>query len=218
MARRACSGVVACVFLVAVLCLAQTGTGNIQGTVKDVTGAVVPAAKVTLLQTETNQTTTTQSNEVGFFLFPALRVGSYEVTVEQPGMAAWKTTVTLIQGQTADLLPLLKPGSSTTEVTVAGEMTPLVTTNAPTLATVVERERIDQLPLNGRNVTSLIYMTTPGVESDGLPRVYGLRYASEVVQAGRCTRTGTGPSSPTGSRDWTPSTNSAWRPTTPRPN
>jgi Carboxypeptidase regulatory-like domain len=136
------------------------------------------------VQTATNETTSTLSNGVGFFLFPALRVGSYEITVETPGMASWQGTVNLIEGQTAELTPQLKPAGTATEVTVAGNVTPLVTTTAPTLATVVERQRIDQLPLNGRNVTSLIYMTTPGVESDSLPRVYGLRYASEVVQDG----------------------------------
>jgi len=166
------------------LCCAQTGTGNIQGTVKDASGAVIPTAKVTLVQTATNESTSTITNGVGFFLFPALRVGSYEVTVETPGMASWKGSMSLIEGQTAEVMPMLKPAGSTTEVTVAGNVTPLVTTTVPTLATVVERQRIDQLPLNGRNVTSLIYMTTPGVESDSLPRVYGLRYASEVVQDG----------------------------------
>src|SRR5690349_7574435 len=172
------------VCLVASLSLAQTGTGNIQGTVKDVSGALVPGARVTLLRTATNESNHTQTNGVGFFIFPAQRIGAYQITVELAGMAAWKGTVSLIEGQTADLLPVLKPAATTTEVTVAGNVTPLVTTTAPTLATVVERERIDQLPLNGRNVTSLIYMTTPGVESDSLPRVYGLRYASEVVQDG----------------------------------
>ena len=166
------------------LCWSQTGTGNIQGTVKDASGAVVPSAKVTLHQTETNESNTTLSNGVGFFLFPALRVGDYEIKVEMPGMAPWQGTVNLIEGQTADLTPLMKPAGTATEVTVAGDVTPLVTTSAPTLATVVERQRIDQLPLNGRQVTSLIYMTTPGMESDSLPRVYGLRYASEVIQDG----------------------------------
>src|SRR5262245_39168839 len=56
--------------------LGQTGTGNIQGTVKDASSAVVPGAKVTLAQTATNETTSTQTNGVGFFLFPALRAAS----------------------------------------------------------------------------------------------------------------------------------------------
>ncbi|MCZ2148880.1 MAG: carboxypeptidase regulatory-like domain-containing protein [Bryobacterales bacterium] len=184
--------ILACTLLALALCVAQTGTGNIQGTIKDVSGAVLPGAKVTLLRPATNETMTTQANDAGFFLFPALRIGSYELTVEQPGLAMWKATITLIQGQTADLSPALVPGATSTEVTVASNITPLVTTTSPTLATVVERARIDQLPLNGRNVTSLIYMTTPGVESGGVPRMYGLRFGSEVVQDG----------APIGNRYW----------------
>src|SRR5260370_11250038 len=64
-------------FCSAALCWAQTGTGNIQGTVKDASGAVLPAAKVALTQTETNETTRTVTNGVGFFLFPALPVAAY---------------------------------------------------------------------------------------------------------------------------------------------
>src|ERR1051325_2798116 len=100
---RTCLKGVAYLCLFAAICLAQTGTGNIQGTVKDVSGAVIPGAKVTLLRVDTNETTTTETNGVGFFLFPAQRIGTYEVTVEMSGMAAWKGTVNLIQGQTADL-------------------------------------------------------------------------------------------------------------------
>ena len=77
----------------AALSWAQTGTGNIQGTVKDASGAVIPAAKVALVQTATNETATTLTNGVGFFLFPALRVGPYEITVEMRGMASWQGTV-----------------------------------------------------------------------------------------------------------------------------
>jgi hypothetical protein len=70
----------------------QTGcrTSHGRSTVKDASGRVVPAAKVTMVQTATNQTDTTQTNNVGFFLFPALGVGTYEITVEVAGMASWK--------------------------------------------------------------------------------------------------------------------------------
>src|ERR1044071_3746090 len=99
MTLKTCLRALVYVCLLAAMSLAQTGTGNIQGTVKDVSGAIVPGAKVTLLRVDTNETTNTETNEVGFFLFPAQRIGAYEVTVEMSGMAAWKGTVNLIQGQ-----------------------------------------------------------------------------------------------------------------------
>ncbi len=166
------------------LCLGQTGTGNIQGTVKDPSSAVVPKAKVTAVHTATNRDYSTETNEVGFYIFPVMQGGAYQLSIESPGMEVWKANLTLTAGQSAVVEVVLKPGSTATSVTVAGDVTPLLTTNSPTLATVIERERIEQLPLNGRFITNLIYMTTPGVESGSVPRVYGLRYATELLQDG----------------------------------
>jgi len=175
------------------LCWAQTGTGKIQGTVKDATGAVVPNAKVTLVHTATNNQRTSVTNDVGFYLFPAIAIGEYKVTVESPGMETWSGTLTLVAGQTAEVETVLKAGSTSTKLEVTGEITTLVTTTAATLATVVETERIQQLPIDGRSITSLLYMTTPGVLTDPngfMPRVYGLRNASELMEDGAIQQNG----------------------------
>src|SRR5438067_6883549 len=103
---------------------AQTGTGNIQGTVKDATGALIPSAKLTLIHIATARQYTTQTNNVGFFLFPSIPVGAYEIVAEAPGMEAWKAQVTLISGQTAELSPSLKVGTTSTQVEVAANITP----------------------------------------------------------------------------------------------
>src|SRR4030095_16690324 len=162
----------------------QTGTGNIQGIVKDATGAILPGATVTITHIETTRQYTTPSNEVGFYLFPSVQLGTYQIAVEAPGMETWKAELTLQVGQSAEVNPVLKVGATVTEITVAGDVTPLVTTTNPTLATVVERERIEQLPLNGRFIQDLLYMTTPGFEPGSVPRVFGLRYAVELLQEG----------------------------------
>ena len=86
----------------------------------------------------------------------------YEITVEAAGMETWKGRLTLLAGQTAAVETALKTGSTTTTVNVAGGIAPLVTTTAPTLATVVEQERIEQLPINGRADYDPLYMTVPG--------------------------------------------------------
>src|SRR5262245_29782697 len=154
---------------------AQTGTGGIQGTVTDASGAAVPGAKVTITHTPTTRQYNTTATEVGFYLFPSVQPGPYQMTVEAPGMETWKGELTLQVGQIAEVSPALKVGGTVTEVTVAGNVTPLVTTTAPTLATVVERARIEQLPINGRLIQNLLYLTTPGFESGSVPRVFGLR-------------------------------------------
>ena len=106
------------------------------------------------------------------------------MTVESAGMETWKGALVLVAGQVAVVEPVLKPGATATEVTVAGDVTPLLTTTSPTVATVVEHARIEQLPLNGRNISTLFYMTVPGLESGSVPRNYGLRYATEMLQDG----------------------------------
>ena len=85
--------------------------------------------------------------------------------------------------------PVLAVGGTATQITVAGDVTPIVNTTGPNLGTVVERERIEQLPLNGRFLQTMILMTTPGLETGfygGLnPKVYGLRDGSmEFFQDG----------------------------------
>ena len=148
----------------------QTGTGNIQGVVKDATGAVVPSATVTIVHTATGGQNKTQTNEVGFYFFPSIQVGEYQISVESAGMDAWKGALSLLAGQSAVVEPVLKLGTTATAVTVAGDVTPLITTTSPTVATVVEHTHIEQLPLIGRNITTLLYMTVPGLESDGSTR------------------------------------------------
>ena len=170
--------------LASVLVRAQTGTGSIQGTVRDTTGAVIPGAKVVLVQSQTAVTFSGQTNSAGFYVFPAVQRGPYELTVESAGMETWKASLTLVVGQAAQIDATLKVGQTGTAITVAGDVTPLVTTTGPTLSNVLERERIEQLPINGRFLQNLVLMTTPGLESGSVPRLFGLRYAMEYVQDG----------------------------------
>jgi hypothetical protein len=168
----------------AISAYAQTGTGKIQGTVKDATGAVLPGAKVSIVQTQTARQFSTTSTELGFYLFPSVQVGPYQITIESSGMETWKGELTLQVGQAAEVNATLKVASTATEVTVAGDVTPLLTTTSPTLANIVERARIEQLPVNGRFIQNLIFMTTPGLESGGGLRVFGIRHGFELLQDG----------------------------------
>ena len=170
---------------------AQSGAANVQGTIRDTSGGVIPAARVTLVHTATTRQYTTQTNAEGFFLLPSLPIGAYDVSAESTGLKRWTAQLELVAGQTAELKVTLEVGSTTTEVTVAGNVTPLVTTTDGTLATVLERARIDQLPLDGRNFTSLVLMTVPGatnIPGRGVPPVppamFGALYGTEALQDG----------------------------------
>ena len=162
--------------------LRQTGTGVIQGTVRDPSGAVIPDAKVKLTHVATSRTWDVATNSVGFFVQPSLMLGEYRIAVEAAGMKRWEGSVQLQAGQVAVVNPELSVGATATEITVAGEVSAVLVTESATLGQVLERSRIEQLPINGRFLTTLVDVTTPGVDSG---RVFGLREtAFEYIQDG----------------------------------
>ena len=162
--------------------LTQTGTGTIQGTVRDPTGAVIPGAKIVLTHVATSRAWEVTSNSVGFFTQPSLQIGDYKLVVEAAGMKRWEGALQLQAGQIAVVNPEMGLGATATEITVAGDVSPVIVTENATLGQVLERSRIEQLPLNGRFLTTLVDVTTPGVDSG---RVFGLREtAFEYIQDG----------------------------------
>lgn len=104
--------------------LAQTGNGGMQGTVKDSAGAVVPKAKVVVTHTATSREYSSETNEVGFYLFPAMQSGAYQISGEMAGMETWKGNLTLAAGQVAAVDTILKPGSTATFRSPSAEMLP----------------------------------------------------------------------------------------------
>src|SRR5262245_14632642 len=165
---------------------AQTGVAELQGTVTDASGALIPGAPIALEHVQTSNKFQTSTNETGFFVFPSLQPGEYRLTVDFAGMNKWEGQVILQVGRRVVVNPVLQVSHATQEVTVVGDSTPLVSTTNPTVATIVERERIDQLPLNGRSIQTLLTITVPGLEgSTSQPKVYGLRdSAMDIVQDG----------------------------------
>ncbi|HUS06509.1 MAG TPA: carboxypeptidase-like regulatory domain-containing protein [Bryobacteraceae bacterium] len=175
----------ASLFVFVQLSLAQTGTGKIQGTVTDASGSSVPGAKVDVVHVETSRQYTTTTNEAGLYVFPAVQIGQYEVVIESAGMEKYKGSFLLQSGATAVVDAALRIGSTATEVVVASNVAPLVTTTSATLGSVTDRARLDQLPISGRMFQSLVTQTVPGVEgASASPRVWGLKWGVEFLQDG----------------------------------
>src|SRR5437867_1196436 len=148
--------------------VAQQGRGTISGTVTDSTGATVPGAAITIVNTATNGAFPTVSNETGFYTVPALPVGPYTVTAEKQGFKKEvRTGLTLQVDQHAQIDFKLELGATAESIEVTGEAV-LVETGSATIGKVVENRRINDLPLNGRNVLALVLLT-PGVKSQGGP-------------------------------------------------
>jgi hypothetical protein len=143
--------------------LAQSPQGTITGTVTDANGGVVAGATITALNPATNQKYTTTTSEDGVFALPALPIGIYEVQASAQGFSTAKqSNVTLEVAQRLRLDFKLQVGAVTTTVEVTAEVS-RVQTESSSLGTVVERERIQNLPLNGRHVFNLVKLI-PGVQ------------------------------------------------------
>src|SRR5260370_1108682 len=136
--RAALLPLVGCLFAACIV-RAQTGVGQIQGSVRDASGAVIPGARVALEHAQTGNKYQSKSSEAGAYVFPALQTGDYNLTVSSAGMDTWQGKVVLQVGQQAVVDVALKIAGVAGQVTVAGDVTPLITTTDPTIATVVER-------------------------------------------------------------------------------
>src|SRR5947208_3738601 len=126
---------------------AQTLAG-IVGEVKDPSGAVTPAVKVTATNVETNVTRETLTNSSGLYTFPSLVPGVYSIKVEAPGFQPMqRNNVELQVQQTARVDFTLAVGQSTQTVEVSG-IAAMLNTEDATVGTVIEQRRITDLPLN----------------------------------------------------------------------
>ncbi len=152
--------------------LAQSGAGSIQGTVSDATGAVIPEATVTVTNLATSVKVSTKSSAIGFYQVPGLFTGSYTVAVTAPGMKTSQARINLLVNQNAVINATLTPGEVTENVVVSGNTVQLTNTQDGTISATLENARIDQLPMNGRQLTTLAGLTTPGLE--GGTRANGL--------------------------------------------
>jgi hypothetical protein len=136
----------------------------VRGVVEDSTGAVLPQANVTLINTATGVQSKTTANEAGVFVFPAVVPGPYRIQVTFAGMANYEGSLTVRVQESASLAITLKPATTQTEITIL-DVTPIVVVDNPTLGHTLERQRIEQLPINGRAITNLL-QTVAGVQID----------------------------------------------------
>jgi len=133
--------------------------GQITGLVTDSSGGVIARAVVTVTNPETNLIRTENTNAAGAYSFPNLLPGVYNVKVEMQGFQAEiRSNVELQVQQTARLDFQLQVGAVTQAVEVTGGA-PLLNTEDATIGTVIENQRIVDLPLNGRNFLQLVALS-----------------------------------------------------------
>jgi hypothetical protein len=147
---------------VAVVAPAQTPTGGLRGSVTDPTKAIISDAVVTVKNKATGAERIATSGSGGDFIISNLLPGEYEVKVTAKGFKTNIAGVTILVGDTATLEVALEVGDASETVVISGDSTALVNPSDFKVDGVITRQKIDSLPLNGRNFLQLASLE-PGV-------------------------------------------------------
>jgi hypothetical protein len=163
-----CVAIFACAS--ALFAQSQSNAADLQGFVRDPQGAVVQNATVTVRNPATNTSRTAMTNDEGFYQIVNLPPGEYEVTVEAANFKrAVLTAVKLTVGQRADLDIPLELGQLSDTVTVTSAQTEVVETSRTAVATTIDQQRIENLPINERNYLSFALTTSTVTRDNGRP-------------------------------------------------
>ena len=141
------------------------GNAAMTGTVTDPSGASIAQARAIMTQVGTDVKRSATTNAAGQFFIPSLPPATYRMTVEAAGFKTYIQDVTLLADQNGSLQIPMQLGASADTVTVEATAT-LINTVAPVLSQVIERSRVVDLPLNGRNPADLTKMVAGTVDSN----------------------------------------------------
>ncbi len=151
---------------------AQVAGGSVAGRVTDNNGAVLPGAQVAIRNTATGVTTQLIANEEGVYRAPNLLPGDYEITASAPNFTSFlQKGVVLTVGADLTIDLKLTAGAVTASILVSDE-SPTVDTTTPTISAIVTERTIVELPLNGRDWTTLATLQ-PGISSVRTQAVVG---------------------------------------------
>jgi hypothetical protein len=139
------------------------GTSQIQGQVRDESGAAIPMADVKATQTDTNTVRTTTTGTDGTYVLANMPIGPYRIEISKQGFSTFVQTGIVLQVATSPTLDVsLKVGNVSEQVQVEANAA-LVETQNTNLGSVIENKRILELPLNGRNPAELIQLAGAAV-------------------------------------------------------
>ncbi len=143
----------------------QLGAGAVSGIIEDANGAAIPGALVTITNQSTALTRTVTTTDSGQFNFPVLQPDNYIVTVEKQGFSRIEQQdVQVTVGRTVTLKLALQPGEVSAVVTI--DSAPIIDTLKTDESSLISREQINELPINGRRADQFALLT-PGVTRDG---------------------------------------------------
>jgi hypothetical protein len=182
-----CASVLALLFAPSLVRAQIAGTGSIQGTVSDSSGAVIANANVTLTDEATHVQRTTQTSSAGVYLFPDIPVGTYDVSASAQGFKKYvQTKIVLEVGSSIAVNPSLAVGSGQQTVEVQAEGLALQTED-PTFKQTIDSNEVTEMPLNGRQMTALITASggsSPAPSGDFTGSKYSYQTVSVSIAGG----------------------------------
>jgi hypothetical protein len=154
--------------LLPVLAHAQSRTtGQIVGTVKDASGAVIPNAAIILIDAGTGNTAETKSGSEGGFVFPNLQPGTYTLTATVTGFQpVTLQQITVLTSRSTDVTVQFQVAGLSEQVQVEGRAA-VVETTSTTVASTVRNAEIAKLPLAGRNILGFALLVPGAAQSTG---------------------------------------------------
>ena len=163
------------------------GTANVQGTVTDPTGAMIPNATVTLTNSATHVQRTATSDNSGKYLFPNVPVGTYDLNVTAPGFRTYiQTGIVLEVGSSIAVNVDMQIGTTDQKVEIKAEGLALQTEDA-TFKQTIDQQTVTEMPLNGRQMTGLITLSggaTPAPNGDFTGSKYSYQTISVSIAGG----------------------------------
>ncbi len=166
----------------------QTSLATITGSITDAQGAGIPAVKVTVTNVATNLTYSRQSSQDGTYVIPQLPIGPYTLDATAAGFKTYQQSgINLEVNQRLRVDIRMDIGNVSESIQVTAEI-PRIQTEDSSLGAVVERRRIEELPVNGRHVFNLVKMVA-GVQprndtTDGFAEISNQSFSQMRINGG----------------------------------
>jgi hypothetical protein len=168
--RKLSFGALTLALALSVTAIAQTATATLKGTVVDGNGNALPGASGALTNQATGLKRTFTSDSGGQFTLTFIEPGVYRLEAQATGFKPYQQPRLWLEvGQVAEVKVTLRPGEVQETMTVNATETVQLDSASSALGGVVERSRVDSLPLNGRNVFQLAQLE-PGVNASPTAR------------------------------------------------
>src|SRR5438445_989527 len=144
-------------------------TAQVSGTVRDASGAVLPGVQVTATQVDTGISRTTLTNETGFYVLPNLPLGPYRLEASLVGFRTFAQSGIVLQVGSSPVIDVRMEVGQVAQTVEAQAEVAAIETRSLGVGTVVESERVLDLPLNGRQPTDLITLSGLAIQTSSSP-------------------------------------------------